>query len=80
MKRVTVLYFAQLSAQAGCAEEILETDAEQVSQIFADRTAAHGFSLPIQRVRFARNEEFCQGEDEFADGDVIAIMPPMSGG
>jgi len=80
MKRIKVLYFAQLGAQAGRSEETLTTDATQVSEMFADCQAAYQWTLPVDRVRFARNEEFCQGDEALADGDVIAIMPPMSGG
>jgi len=80
MKRITVLYFAQLKAQAGCAEEYLETDAESVGEVFHERRSVHGWPLPADCVRFARNEEFCRPGDPFADGDTIAIMPPMSGG
>jgi molybdopterin converting factor subunit 1 len=31
-------------------------------------------------VRFARNEEFATSSDAIADGDVIALIPPVAGG
>jgi molybdopterin converting factor small subunit len=31
-------------------------------------------------VRFARNEEFAQNADVLADGDVVALIPPVAGG
>jgi molybdopterin converting factor small subunit len=31
-------------------------------------------------VRFARNEEFVTNEERLAEGDVVAVIPPVSGG
>lgn len=80
MKEVTMLYFAQLSAQAGCAEQPWRTEAATLNDVYAELKQAHGWALPVNRVRFARNDDFCAGEDNFQSGDVLAIMPPMSGG
>jgi len=34
----------------------------------------------LRYVRFARNEEFAQPSDLIAEGDVIALIPPVAGG
>jgi molybdopterin converting factor small subunit len=34
----------------------------------------------LSAVRFARNEVFARLEDELADGDVVAVVPPVAGG
>jgi molybdopterin converting factor small subunit len=31
-------------------------------------------------IRFARNEEFARNDDALADGDVVALIPPVAGG
>ena len=34
----------------------------------------------LASVRFARNEEFAESRDAIAEGDVIALIPPVAGG
>lgn len=80
MKEVTVIYFAQLAAQAGHAEEQRSTAAGSVAELFTELQREHAWSLPVERVRFARNDNFCPASEPFDEGDVLAIMPPMSGG
>ncbi len=80
MKQITVLYFAQFAAQAGCAEEVRKTAALNPAELFAELQQEHGWQLPLERVRFARNDAFCSMDEPLAEGDAIAIMPPMSGG
>ncbi|WP_309379899.1 MoaD/ThiS family protein [Cerasicoccus frondis] len=80
MKTVTLMYFAQLGAQAGCSEEQFKTSAQTCTELFGELKHRHGWQLPVDRVRFACNDAFCAGGDAFSDGDVLAIMPPMSGG
>lgn len=80
MKEVTVLYFAQLAAQAGCSEQPWQTEANTLGDLFDELQSAHGWQLPADRVRFARNDNFCPPSERFDAGDVLAIMPPMSGG
>lgn len=80
MRTIQLLYFAQLSAQAGRSEESIETDAATVGELYTSRATQYNWSLPLERVRFARNDEFCSADEPFNAGDVIAIMPPMSGG
>ncbi|WP_309400341.1 MoaD/ThiS family protein [Cerasicoccus maritimus] len=80
MKTVTLMYFAQLGAQAGCSEEQVETGANTVAELFLELKGIHGWTLPADKVRFARNDAFCPAEAGFSEGDALAIMPPMSGG
>ncbi|MEO0794671.1 MAG: MoaD/ThiS family protein [Verrucomicrobiota bacterium] len=80
MKQIKLLYFAQLGAQAGNAEESLSTELDSLEALFDDRKTAHGWDLSVKNIRFARNDDFCSASDRFHDGDVIAFMPPMSGG
>ncbi|WP_269538213.1 MoaD/ThiS family protein [Cerasicoccus fimbriatus] len=80
MKQITLLYFAQLGAQAGRSEERLTSDAASVGSLFAELKHRYGWALPQEKVRFARNDSFCGVDEPFDDGDVLAIMPPMSGG
>lgn len=77
---VTILYFARLKAEAHVDRETVETDAVTVEELYQNRQQAHGLDLPFSQLRAAVNESFCEGGTELRDGDVVAFMPPMSGG
>lgn len=79
--RIKVLYFAQLSEQAGKAEEILPaTEATTLAQLYAQLRVQYGFSLTEQQLRVARNQTFANWQDALENGDEIAFIPPVSGG
>ncbi len=77
---ITVLYFAQLKQNRGLAEESVETDGGTVGGLYQSLAEQHSLGLPIEQIRTARNEVFCRPETPLEDGDIIAFMPPMSGG
>jgi molybdopterin converting factor subunit 1 len=81
--RVRVLYFAGVRDVAGREEESLELP-ESVRTVgdfgpfLAARYPALGARLAV--IRFARNEVFAEKGDAIADGDVVAVIPPVAGG
>lgn len=77
-----VLFFGQLKDIAGCAEETMEVPAgETVGGVF-DRYAARFPPLAglAGSIVLARNREFTNRTAAVADGDEIALLPPVSGG
>ena len=80
---VRVLYFAGLRDAVGVAEEslVLPADVETIGAL-ADHLAAKHSAYAARRghVRIARNESFASADDPVADGDVIALIPPVAGG
>jgi len=80
---ITVLYFASIRELAGVGEETIELGSglRSVGELreFLERRhpAMRG---KLGRVRFSRNEEFAEDETEIADGDEIALIPPVAGG
>lgn len=78
--KVTILYFARLKAMAHVDCETVETPPVTVEELYKERQQAHGLDLPFGQIRAAVNESFCGGETLLGDGDVVAFMPPMSGG
>lgn len=80
---VTVLYFAAVRDLVGRDEEALELPAgvTTIGAFAAYLPTVHA-SLDgrLGSVRFARNEEFAQAADGIAQGDVIALIPPVAGG
>lgn len=81
--RVRVLYFAGARDVVGLAEE--ERDLPAGVRTIADFTRYIGDAHPalaprLPAVRFARNERFADASESLADGDVVAILPPVAGG
>jgi molybdopterin synthase sulfur carrier subunit len=78
-----VLYFAGLRDALGLAEERIELpgDALSVGDLCAHLAARHPpYAARRAHVRVARNEAFAPLDERLADGDVIALVPPVAGG
>jgi sulfur-carrier protein len=81
--RVTVLYFAAVRELVGRDEQPLDLPAHvrtagafaawlpEMVPVLAGRMAS---------VRVARNEAFASSEEALAEGDVLALIPPVAGG
>ena len=80
---ITILYFAAVREIVGVDEEKLELP---VGVATIDALCTHlqrvrpALDGRLGHVRFARNEEFARGDDAIADGDVVALIPPVAGG
>jgi molybdopterin synthase sulfur carrier subunit len=81
--RVSVLYFAGLRDSLGISEEAIELP-EPVRTVgdLCDHLARRHRAYAERRtiVRVARNEAFAVDAERLADGDVIALIPPVAGG
>ena len=78
-----ILYFAGLRDAVGLSEETLELPAGVVTVgALADHLAARHQAYAERRahVRIARNEAFAADDEPLADGDVVALIPPVAGG
>ncbi|MBX3126185.1 MAG: molybdopterin converting factor subunit 1 [Polyangiaceae bacterium] len=80
---ITVLYFAAIRDLAGIAEEQLARPANV--RTLADfqtylPTVRPALAGKLAGVRFAINETFADPAEPVEDGDVVAIIPPVSGG
>jgi molybdopterin converting factor subunit 1 len=81
--RITVLYFAAVRDLVGTGEETLTlTSASptiaELARVLAERHRE--LEGRLDAVRFARNETFAANDEPIADGDVVALIPPVSGG
>ncbi len=80
---VTVLYFAALRDLSGRHEEEvgLPQTPQRVAELLAELEARHaGLRGRLQSVRVAVNEEFVELSSDVRGGDVVALIPPVSGG
>ena len=73
--RVTVRVFAGLRERAGWSER----DVEGVGRV-GDVWAALGLGEEPPGLLYAVNKEYAPPEQELADGDEVALIPPVSGG
>ena len=80
MKRVEVLYFAALRDAAGAASEQVDTDAVDLSALYAQVRARHGLPFAQAQLRVAVGDAFARWEDAPIDGSQVAFIPPVSGG
>lgn len=80
--QIRVLYFAVLREQLGCEADVLELAAgARVRDAVAALAARHA---PIDRLRgrfrVAVNQEFTDDDRALAEGDELALIPPVAGG
>jgi molybdopterin converting factor subunit 1 len=83
MPNLNLLYFAGLRDLRGCREEsLLLPDAVSTVAALAKHleTTYPELSGRLDQVRFAVNEEFAESSEAIKDGDVVALIPPVSGG
>ena len=83
MRSVRVLYFAGLRDALGLSEETLELPAEgmTVGEFCSQLAVRHrAYAERRGHVRVARNEAFAEAAEVLADGDVVAMIPPVAGG
>lgn len=80
---VRVLYFAGLRDALGISDEALELPPNvRTVGALADLLAARhrAYSERRSHVRLARNEAFALDDEVLAEGDVVALIPPVAGG
>lgn len=79
-KTVRVRYFAILREQRGLDEERVVTGAATAGELYEELRTRHRFTLPMERLRVAINDEFGSWTAAFRDGDALVFLPPVAGG
>lgn len=80
MTKVTVRYFAVLRDRAGCAEDVVSTNATTVRQLVDELIKSRNLGLSSPLIRPALNGAFVEDDVEICDGDEIVLIPPVAGG
>jgi molybdopterin converting factor subunit 1 len=78
-----VLYFAALRDLVGTGEERVElgTEGTLVSELLSELEGRHAaLRGRLASVRVAVNEEFTEPSARLGGGEVVALIPPVSGG
>ncbi len=77
---VTVLYFARMAELVGCREEVVDPMPLDPAQLFRDLDRRHPLGFPRESLRVAVNDRLVAWESPLQPGDVVALIPPVSGG
>lgn len=76
---IKVLFFAHLRDEAG--EEAVTMDAAGKTVAELKQMVAQTYQVQkLDTAMAAINEEFAPNEEVIKDGDVVAFIPPVSGG
>ena len=79
--RVRVLYFARLRALLGVGEEVVELpEGALVSTLLEALKSRHEALRGAEGIMVAVNAEYASAERGLREGDVVALLPPVSGG
>ncbi len=81
--KLEILYFAAVGELVGRRSEKLELPHSELAvralcSVLVSRSPRLAGGL--ESVRFAVNEEFVESSHVVRDGDVVALIPPVSGG
>ncbi|QIW21787.1 molybdopterin converting factor subunit 1 [Bacillus thuringiensis] len=76
---IRVLLFAYLQEEAGTNE--LQIEKENITVAELKDVVAKEYNVPMTAsIMVAINEEYANEDDTIRDGDVVALIPPVSGG
>ncbi len=79
-KKICVSYYAVLREQARTSQESLCTQATTARQLYEELRDRWGFSLGVDRMQLAINNEFKGWDTLLNDGDEVVFIPPVAGG
>ncbi|GGA81007.1 molybdopterin converting factor subunit 1 [Ornithinibacillus halotolerans] len=76
---ITVLLFAQLQEVVG--KERIQVDASELTVTELKEKLKSKYNIPqVDQVMTAINEEYALPDDLITSGDIVALIPPVSGG
>lgn len=76
---IKLLLFAKLRDQAGKQEINVDIEGKSVKELKRVLKESYSFD-ELDSIMVAINEEFVNDEEIIRKGDVVALIPPVSGG
>lgn len=80
MKEIEVEYYAVLREERGCKREKVTTSATTPRDMYLELQKKYGFSLSIDNVKPAINDDFVDWDHVLHANDKIVFIPPVTGG
>lgn len=80
MKSINVKYFALFRELAGVESESLQVDVETYADLYSQLAQKYKFTLPLEMIQLAVNDEFSPLHRTIDDGARIVFIPPVAGG
>ncbi|MBX7244308.1 MAG: MoaD/ThiS family protein [Candidatus Sumerlaeaceae bacterium] len=82
MPRVTVNFYSSLRGLAATPFQVFHVENESTVQDLLNVVySQHPVMVPFaSSLLLARNGDYCQASDKLKEGDVVDLMPPVSGG
>jgi len=78
---ITIRYFAKLKEIVGKELERLPVESMTVAELIeCTGNTYEGFIEHVKSCHVAINEEYAQHDDLIVAGDIVAFIPPVSGG
>ncbi|MCC2337049.1 molybdopterin converting factor subunit 1 [Bacillus tropicus] len=77
---ITILLFANLREEVGLDRFVISEKQEMTVQQLKEWLKANYGLQSLDRVMVAVNEEFVTNEEMIRAGDIVAFIPPVSGG
>ncbi|USK95268.1 molybdopterin converting factor subunit 1 [Bacillus tropicus] len=77
---ITILLFANLREEVGLDRFVISEKEEMTVQQLKEWLKASYGLQSLDRVMVAVNEEFVTNEEMIKTGDIVAFIPPVSGG
>ena len=78
---VRLLFFAGLRDSVGTAEMLYDVrDGPQTVAALREQLTTRYPDLALESVRVAINEDFVEADHALAEADLVAFIPPVSGG
>ena len=76
---VSVLFFAELQEKSGKEKIMVETSGKTIKELKQNIQSNYDLQT-IDQAMVAVNEEYANDETILREGDVVAFIPPVSGG
>ncbi|MFT4412530.1 molybdopterin converting factor subunit 1 [Fredinandcohnia humi] len=76
---ITVLFFAHLQEIAGMEKLTLDVDQISIKSLKQKLKEEYQFKN-LDQIMFAINEEYATEDEIIKNGDIVALIPPVSGG
>lgn len=80
MKTISVQFFALLREEAATEHESYTVPFKTYGELYSHLQEKHNFSLSLDTIQVAVDDEFAQLSHELKDGARVVFIPPVAGG